>query len=1204
MNRFSRLWHSLVCGCHNEEHKQLWSGWIRFLWPLMTALSVGWFLVRVIPKPIRATYPCQQAAFPLLTSVVIWLVGLKSGIVTWLQLRKRSPRLRPVILGGGVVLVLGLAVWAADKFPQLVSPKPLGITYGSPSLDPPNSAMGVATGIFPGRVTWIRDPHATPWDGKTGSWWQDTNGINQAAVDRMVSMSLRALTGTTNDAQAWDQTFKCYNSNHSRGSIGYMPGERVAIKINLNNCYSGPTDGNQADASKQTVLTLLRQLVNQAGVLQSNIAFYDAVRTIPDRIYQPCHLEFPSVQWFDVNGYNGQIVTWVTNSSSFSVANDCGGPLIVPSCVSQATYLINLPLLKGHGYSRVTLAGKTNYGSIPFRDHSRYLVTSLTNGPTYSMLVDLMGSRALGDKTILYVNDSLFGNSAAGVWNSRAQCAFSNLFNGQWSASIFMSFDPVAIDSVCVDFLYGEFGQALGYEDDGYPQAGRNCDRYLHEAALADNPPSGTVYRPDGIRLSSLGVHEHWNNPIDRQYSRNLSTNGTGIELVAVHDLVSQFSLTSPTNGAVFAPGTNICLQVTPNAYDPLSRVDYFANGLLLGTSTNAPFGFTWTNPSAGNWALSANGTDSYGFVCTSAVVSVQVLGVTLAITNPSPGAVFQEGTSIPIGAAAFSNFGSITQVKFYGNGSLLGVSSSASQSIVWSNVPAGSWTLSATARDATGLNGTSASVNIMVLRDIRVALTMPSPGNVFPAGTNVTLCATAASPLTAISRVDFYDCGAWVGAASTSPCCVVRTNCPPGVRSLFAVATETGGFSATSAVVNVTVMSAQPIVAGTLYVDLRATNFLSDRTFWTNQGVLGSFNAAYPSALEYNVAGTAIPGVTFNGGGYFIDAGTEPDIDGSSDRSVEVWALEPEPLGASEALVSSGSLGYDCSFSACYGADLTAGAFMQGLGDPCNAGWTTVANVPAAGVWHHLVYVYDGATQLNIYVDGLLSIARTLPAALWTSQSTPILIGASADLPIWGYENAFNGYINSVRVHGGVLSPSDVWVNYLLGPVQWQGVTILTQPADLLVPELGGGVLSVVPDGDLPFSFQWYRAGAPLAGEIGSTCTLTNLQLTDSGSQFYCVVTPPYVCPSCTVTSRTATVTVQMQVPLLTRCFAVPQKERVFIYFSAVIGDQYRVDYTEQLSPPTWTPLAPAQAAADTTIEVMDLLTNHQRFYRVVHLP
>ena len=60
-----------------------------------------------------------------------------------------------------------------------------------------------------------------------------------------------------------------------------------------------------------------------------------------------------------------------------------------------------------------------------------------------------------------------------------------------------------------------------------------NPENYLHEAAQADNPASGTVYDPedDGTRLASLGVHEHWNNPVDRQYSRNLGT-GDGIELV------------------------------------------------------------------------------------------------------------------------------------------------------------------------------------------------------------------------------------------------------------------------------------------------------------------------------------------------------------------------------------------------------------------------------------------------------------------------------------------------------------------------------------------------------------------------------------------------------------------------------------------------------------------------------------------------
>ena len=69
--------------------------------------------------------------------------------------------------------------------------------------DPANSPMGMAKGIFPGRVVWTRDPAATPWHGDitNGHWWETGTGVNQAAVDRMMSRSLQALTGTTSDAR-------------------------------------------------------------------------------------------------------------------------------------------------------------------------------------------------------------------------------------------------------------------------------------------------------------------------------------------------------------------------------------------------------------------------------------------------------------------------------------------------------------------------------------------------------------------------------------------------------------------------------------------------------------------------------------------------------------------------------------------------------------------------------------------------------------------------------------------------------------------------------------------------------------------------------------------------------------------------------------------------------------------------------------------
>jgi hypothetical protein len=100
-------------------------------------------------------------------------------------------------------------------------------------------------------------------------------------------------------------------------------------------------------------------------------------------------------------------------------------------------------------------------------------------------------------------------------------------FGGHWPCSLLASQDPVAIDSVGFDFLWSERTD--------FPRKG-GVDDYLHEAALAHDPPSGTFYDPNHTtateRLPSLGVHEHWNNPQERKYSRNLGT-GEGIELVS-----------------------------------------------------------------------------------------------------------------------------------------------------------------------------------------------------------------------------------------------------------------------------------------------------------------------------------------------------------------------------------------------------------------------------------------------------------------------------------------------------------------------------------------------------------------------------------------------------------------------------------------------------------------------------------------------
>ena len=69
-------------------------------------------------------------------------------------------------------------------------------------------------------------------------------------------------------------------------------------------------------------------------------------------------------------------------------------------------------------------------------------------------------------------------------------------------------------------------------ERNGALQNNPNVENYLHEAALVYDALSGTVYyNGNGDPVKNLGVHEHWNNSMDKQYSRNLGET-EGIELI------------------------------------------------------------------------------------------------------------------------------------------------------------------------------------------------------------------------------------------------------------------------------------------------------------------------------------------------------------------------------------------------------------------------------------------------------------------------------------------------------------------------------------------------------------------------------------------------------------------------------------------------------------------------------------------------
>jgi len=50
--------------------------WVKYVFPIAGLVSLIWFLIRVIPKPSRALYPCQRMAFPIASGFVAWILGL------------------------------------------------------------------------------------------------------------------------------------------------------------------------------------------------------------------------------------------------------------------------------------------------------------------------------------------------------------------------------------------------------------------------------------------------------------------------------------------------------------------------------------------------------------------------------------------------------------------------------------------------------------------------------------------------------------------------------------------------------------------------------------------------------------------------------------------------------------------------------------------------------------------------------------------------------------------------------------------------------------------------------------------------------------------------------------------------------------------------------------------------------------------------
>lgn len=616
----------------------------KFLFIVMGIASTAWFLFRVIPKPQRATYPCMRAAAPIMSGFFVYILSLGGLTLLFKRTIKNIKKAR--YLSAAFAFVLCLILLVAFNI------RDIEIMYANSNVaswtrgvlpDSPNTPMGTSFGINPGRVVWVHNASATNENCPnliSDAFFMAANN-NQDTINKMADQGIKTLTSKNTVSEAWDALFKNFNLKKNGSATAYTAGQTIFIKVNngqagwaINPSTLAETGQRSAvfgtnniaisETTPAAVVAIIRQLVDSCGIPQGNIYVGEPMTHVFKSMNDAIHAVYPNVKVMDKGNYTslGRTTSsgWTSNAIKYSDGGDEMPDAVNDALMNEmynADYMISVPALKAHARGGVTLTAKLHFGSHgnhgsfgygSFHLHDGLICTVdndvMTSGVRgsygmYRVLTDLMGHEKLGGNTILYVMDGLWSGIEATDMPVKWQTA---PFNGDFPSSLFLAQDPVALESVCIDFLRAEANVNTSFKDRPFFPA---VDDHLHQAAEKANWPAGFVYDPegDGTEISSLGVHEHWNNSTDKQYSRDLYSNGTGIDLVAVpSSLIAHNSATANTLTFTVTAGT-----------DPIQDAIIVINGSKYRTDDQGKVVIgNLTNTSGLNYSISKEGYTTY----------------------------------------------------------------------------------------------------------------------------------------------------------------------------------------------------------------------------------------------------------------------------------------------------------------------------------------------------------------------------------------------------------------------------------------------------------------------------------------------------------------------------------------------------------------------------------------------------------------
>lgn len=322
---------------------------------------------------------------------------------------------------------------------------------GKTKTESPNSSKPQLSEVIvknPSKVVSVFSSKAANWDGTSYPY---VDSIDQFVVEEMLQNAIMELTFAESPGNAWKTLFSTYRT-----------GDLIAIKPNFNDLYQ--EFNNNLVVSPAIINAILSGLVDHLEVPHQNIIIYDCTRKIPNAFRERIHYPVRYVEAWASSLVRKIQYKLAGNplpeaderfeiKMTKNIKNEQGRQIrcYLPKVITEAQHIINVPILKSHQFVLASGALKNHYGTVRFSDG--------ITGPVYlhppvihESIADINSHPQIREKTRLVVMDAVFGRlkkkgGAPDKWIT---------FDGSHPQRLFVSCDPVAIDSVTSHLIKSE----------------------------------------------------------------------------------------------------------------------------------------------------------------------------------------------------------------------------------------------------------------------------------------------------------------------------------------------------------------------------------------------------------------------------------------------------------------------------------------------------------------------------------------------------------------------------------------------------------------------------------------------------------------------------------------------------------------------------------------------------------------------------